>query len=342
MDGEQQSFSILRPSGSIVSSRSRQFLDEVLSHLEDGEQHLLIDMKDVSFISKEAVIGLAKLSEKVEEEGFVLVLANPRGVVRNLLTLRRSSRSLRIFDSDSRARAFLRKLNKDLDDGDQCKSGEKEARVGQEQRPGSKRSKVGTEKPLEEPSEEDNLETVGEPSSLPSAAELSQGTFELLEKSEGLDLSLNGFSSERAIESTAHIEKEELRDNSRELKDDDILTWNDEELSAAIKTVRNEENSEQRSNDPIVEEELVSTDTASSNDFAGPETVFPVYDFDTLAERLQSSDPKIRWFAARGLGRLGDPRGIDLLLELLSSRREFQFIREMARISMRRIREVRG
>ena len=378
MDGEQQAFPTLRPGGSIVSSRSRQFIDEILSTLNEGARDVLIDMRDVSFISKAAVVGIVEISEQLETEGGILALANLRGVVRNLISLRRSSRTLKIFDSDSQARNFLRKrIQVRALEESQLEEEETEKEESIE-RLDKVIEFLAAEEPAEEilPEEMDEVEEVEEveeieeideveQAPLPSAEELAQGTFAILSSlSEAQSLSATSFDDEdEEFLHTLSPPKQEyveplplpkpfVEEEEEEVLSppEDILAMSDQQLSEMIKGQKEEPLEEPPLDEPYEElarshEEEIEDKSEEISEKevqpAGPETVFPVYDFDALAEKLRSSDPKTRWFAARGLGRLGDPRASSLLESLLKKSREFQFIREMARISLRRLGQPR-
>ncbi len=376
MDVEQQAFPTLRPGGSIVSSRSRQFIDEILAALGEGARDVLIDMSDVTFISKAAVVGIVEISEQLETEGGVLALTNLRGVVRNLISLRRSSRTLRLFDSEREARSFLRKR---IQERAMAESEVADEEVVDEE-PferldkvieflGADEAQAAPESPEEivaepppkvepEPDPEPETELQEEEDSseaeLPSAEELAQGTFAILSQGAELTEPLSLISAEKELTESYSILKEEPpqpeeyaepvqltpivseEEEVEEAEESPLLSMSDEQLSHIIK----EQKGKPEPAEEVQEDAATEVGEAQSQP-AGPETVFPVYDFDELAERLRSPDPKMRWFAARGLGRLGDPRGSSLLQKLLDKRREFQFIREMARISLRRLGQPR-
>ena len=363
MDGEQQAFPSLRPGGSIVSSRSRQFIDEILGALNEGARDVLIDMRDVSFISKAAVVGIVEISEQLETEGGILALANLRGVVRNLISLRRSSRTLKIFDSDSQARAFLRKRIQER--------ALEESQVSEEEEDEKEESIERLDKVIEFLAAEEPAEVEPE-APLPTAEELAQGTFAILSACGAQPhdpLSSSGAQphasdedyDEEPLATITPPKKEYIEplplptpvEEDEEEKEEEevaappqppqnILSMSDQQLSAIIKEQK-EPQAETLPEEPYDELEKEDEEEADEPQIqpSGPETVFPVYDFDALAEKLRSPDPKTRWFAARGLGRLGDPRASTLLASLVNKSREFQFIREMARISLRRLGQPR-
>jgi len=383
MDVDAQGFPTLRPAGSVVSSRSRQFVDEILSEVAGGARDLIVDMRDVTFISKEAVMGLVEVSDHVQGEGGVLALVNLRGVVKNLISLRRSGRSLQVFASEGEARAFLKRRLQEraaatVDGGaetdveeyyeEEDADDERPGRLGRPlerldkiieflaepapQAPGqssppepsddkdddedwadTQAEAIRAAEPEPEPEPEPRPEPTEPDEELPSAEELALGTFEIIG---------------RAREAAAALQDEvEAPVEAPAAEEGDLLTLSDDQLSALMKRKRGAE-AEPAAPPPPDHPDVLADDRAEGPDEAGsrpapqavpagPETVFPVFAFDELAERIHSEDPKTRWFAARGLGRLGDPRGASLLEQLLQKRREFQFIREMARISLRRL-----
>ena len=369
MDGQKQAFPTLRPGGSIVSSRSRQFIDEILGALNEGARDVLIDMREVSFISKAGVVGIVDISEQLETEGGVLALANLRGVVRNLISLRRSSRTLKIFDSLSEARSFLRKRIQEraLEESQVEEEGEEEKEESIE-RLDKVIEFLAAEEPAEiEAEEKEEGEEVALEAPLPTAEELAQGTFAILSACRAephVPLSSPPSSDEdkeeQPLETLTPLKKEyvehlplpqpllEQIEEEEEVEEEvakpprDILSMSDNQLSAIIKEQK-EPVAETLPEEPYDELEREDEEEVDEPEVqpSGPESVFPVYDFDSLAEKLRSPDPKTRWFAARGLGRLGDPRASTLLESLLNKSREFQFIREMARISLRRLGQLR-
>jgi len=67
---------------------------------------------------------------------------------------------------------------------------------------------------------------------------------------------------------------------------------------------------------------------------------FSYDDFDTICANIKSSNPKKRWYAVRSLGQSQDTRGIAVLEELLAVKKEFQFVKDMARLSLGRLNKL--
>ena len=82
---------VLRPEGSIVASRSLKLSDDILFLLSSDCHLAILDMGDITFLSKQTIAMLIDLRKRFEEAQGYLALSNPRDVVKNLISLRRSS-----------------------------------------------------------------------------------------------------------------------------------------------------------------------------------------------------------------------------------------------------------
>ena len=115
MNAHQKTVPVLTPKGSIVGAKINTLSDGILSLLSSGYVFVLMDMGDISFISKQTIESLVSLSERFKSEGAFLGFTNPTEVVRNLISLRRSERELHYFYTTLEAEAYIIEEYGDVD-----------------------------------------------------------------------------------------------------------------------------------------------------------------------------------------------------------------------------------
>ncbi|NPA05796.1 MAG: STAS domain-containing protein [Chloroflexi bacterium] len=95
----QPNIAVVRPKGRIDAATSSQFRDLLRRLPSQGVEHVIIDLRDVSFMDSSGLSALVAGLKLIRRKGGALVLVGPQPPVRMALQLTMLDRVFRIYNS---------------------------------------------------------------------------------------------------------------------------------------------------------------------------------------------------------------------------------------------------
>ncbi len=90
--------------GKIIGNTVAQFHKEIEQQLQNGNNKLIIDLKNVPLLDSTALGVIIMAFQVVQRSGGKLVLLNPQKAVCNILEVTRLTSILEVYDSEEAAR----------------------------------------------------------------------------------------------------------------------------------------------------------------------------------------------------------------------------------------------
>jgi len=90
---------ILAPKGQILTTNAAILEQRVLAHLDAGEQRLVLDLKDLDYVSSAGLRVMLVAAKRLGAAGGKLALAAPQPIVREILDIAGLSTIVQVFPS---------------------------------------------------------------------------------------------------------------------------------------------------------------------------------------------------------------------------------------------------
>ncbi len=92
--------SIVRPEGSIVSTRAEKFRDELKKLIDKGEKNIIIDLADVDLIDSRGLSVFILIHQTLATQGGRLTVVTDNKDIRNLFTILRLDKHFVVCSSE--------------------------------------------------------------------------------------------------------------------------------------------------------------------------------------------------------------------------------------------------
>lgn len=100
---DAQNTAIVHVQGKIIGNTVAQFRAEIEQQLQNGNNKLVIDLKNVSLLDSTALGVIIVTLQVLQRSGGKLVLLNPQKAVRNVLEVTRLTSILEVYETEEAA-----------------------------------------------------------------------------------------------------------------------------------------------------------------------------------------------------------------------------------------------
>lgn len=100
---DAQNTAIVHVQGKIIGNTVTQFRAEIEQQLQNGNNKLVIDLKNVSLLDSTALGVIIVTLQALQRSGGKLVLLNPQKAVRNVLEVTRLTSILEVYETEEAA-----------------------------------------------------------------------------------------------------------------------------------------------------------------------------------------------------------------------------------------------
>lgn len=107
---DTENTAIVHVNGKIIGSTVAQFSEEIERQLQNGNNNLIIDLKNVPLLDSTALGVIIMTFQVLQRVGGKMVLLNPQQAVTNILEVTRLTSILEVYETEAAARNAFRKL----------------------------------------------------------------------------------------------------------------------------------------------------------------------------------------------------------------------------------------